>query len=251
MLHAELSKTFESAPSLPHELAAAIRNNVVAASMIELKRGDNVYMAGEGGQHVYFVHSGQIKLHVAAPDGRCCTLAVLGENDVFGECCLSTPMRAESATAMQHSTATRIPVRALIAGTNGTDHLLQPLLRHLAQRVYEQQAVIANLLIDQSEQRLAKVLLGIARAHGLTTATGTKLSLRLSHQDLAEMVGTTRPRVSEFMDRFRRAGYTHLDSEHHLFVRVQALEAYVRDIGAGKEHRHVAPSWSDRPAELW
>jgi len=127
---------------------------------------------------------------------------------------------------MQGSTVRRIPFRHLLSGS-GVEELVPSLLSHLASRIYEQQRLITDLMIDDSEKRLGKTLLYLAQKHGVATFMGTKLTIRLSHQDLSEMVGTTRPRVSEFMYRFRKAECVLADADHHLIIDEAKLDAYI------------------------
>jgi CRP-like cAMP-binding protein len=110
------------------------------------------------------------------------------------------------------------------------DSLLEGFVKYLAVRVADQQEVIANLVTVDSEQRLGKTLLHLARQLGKKGRRSTRIELRISHEELSTMIGTTRPRVSVFMQRFRNLGLIELTEEHHLIVKEDKLTAYLASI---------------------
>jgi CRP-like cAMP-binding protein len=162
---------------------------------------------------VYFIESGQIKLLMLSSEGRECLLAIHSAGDIFGELCLSgSGARLETATAMEETILKKIPSRQFLARLS-RDSLFEGFVRYLAVRIADQQQVIANLVTVDSEQRLGKTLLQLARTLGKKDQQSTRIELKISHDELSEMVGTTRPRISLFMQRFRNLGLieTNLD----------------------------------------
>jgi CRP/FNR family transcriptional regulator, cyclic AMP receptor protein len=97
-------------------------------------------------------------------------------------------------------------------------------------RIADQQQVIANLVTVDSEQRLGKTLLQLARTMGKTDPNSIRIELRISHEELSEMVGTTRPRISMFMQRFRNLGLIEMSTEHFLIIKENKLTAYLAQI---------------------
>jgi CRP/FNR family transcriptional regulator, cyclic AMP receptor protein len=110
------------------------------------------------------------------------------------------------------------------------DSLLVGFIKYLTVRIADQQVVIANLVTVDSEQRLGKTLLQLARKLGRKDPRSIRIELRISHEELASMVGTTRPRVSMFMQRFRNLGLIEMTVEHHLIIKENKLTTYLASI---------------------
>jgi CRP-like cAMP-binding protein len=200
------------------------------SSAIKIAKNNNVYNAGDENKEVYFVESGQIKLAMVSAGGKECTLAIHTAGDVFGELCLSgSGGRQETATAMEDTMLKRVPCDKFLERLS-RDSLLVGFVKYLTVRIADQQAVIANLVTVDSEQRLGQTLLQIARKHGKKDPRSIRIELWITHEELASMVGTTRPRVSVFMQRFHNLGLIETSTEHHLIIKEQKLDAYLKDI---------------------
>jgi CRP-like cAMP-binding protein len=200
-------------------------------SVIKIAKHNNVYNIGAGIETVYFIESGKIKLVTASTDGKECILAIHAVGDVFGELCLSgIKGRLDTATAMEDSVLKQIPCARFLERL-AKDSLLEGFIKYLTVRVGDQQQVIANLVTVDSQQRLGQTLLQIARKHGKKDPRSIRIELRISHEELGAMVGTTRPRISEFMQRFRNLGLIELNKEHQLIVKEHKLTAYLASIG--------------------
>jgi CRP-like cAMP-binding protein len=106
------------------------------------------------------------------------------------------------------------------------DSLFEGFVRYLAARVADQQRVIANLVTVDSEQRLGQTLLQLARTMGKKDQQSTRIELKISHNELSEMVGTTRPRISFFMQKFRHLGLIETTREHFLVSKDNKLTDY-------------------------
>ncbi len=194
---------------------------------IALAKNANAYAAGEEGEAVYFIESGQVKLVTVSAEGKECLLAVLTEGDVFGELCLSgLPERSESAVAMEKTIVRVIPCAHLFTRLSRA-FLLEGFVQYLTTRIADQQTIIANLMTVDSEQRLGQTLLDLAHRLGKQDPRSIRIEQRITHEELAAMVGTTRPRVSEFMHRFRALGLIELSAERHLIVKESKLTAYL------------------------
>ena len=190
-----------------------------------------MYTAGQEDKAVYFVERGQIKLLMLAPDGRECLLAILTAGDIFGELCLSgLDERTESAIAMTTTVVRLIPCTQFFAvlSRNG---LLEGFVQYLAVRIADQQEVIATLVTADSEQRLGKTLLHLARRLGKQDPRSIRIEPRISHEELAAMVGASRPRVSTFMRRFQELGLIEFSAERFLIVKEHHLMDYLARLG--------------------
>ncbi len=197
---------------------------------IHISKNQHVYTIGDETEMVYFIESGKIKLVMVSPEGRECTLAIHSAGDIFGELCFSgLTERPETATAMTDTVLKQLP-RDKFLERLAEDALLEGFIKYLAVRVADQQQVIANLVTVDSEQRLGKTLLQLARKLGKQDPRSIRIELRISHEELASMVGTTRPRISMFMQRFRNLDLIELSEDHHLIIKEKKLTAYLASI---------------------
>jgi CRP/FNR family transcriptional regulator, cyclic AMP receptor protein len=212
------------------QMRESLQLEVMNSRAIKIAKHANVYICGEQDEMVYFIESGQVKLLMLSPEGKECLLAIHGSGDVFGELCLSGMTgRLETATAMEETSLKSVPCVRFLERL-AKDLLLEGFVKYLAVRVADQQAVIANLVTVDSEQRLGKTLLQLARQLGKRGRRSTRIELRISHEELSNMIGTTRPRVSVFMQRFRNLGLIELSEEHYLMVNEDKLSAYLASI---------------------
>jgi CRP-like cAMP-binding protein len=197
---------------------------------VKIARQANVYTCGDQDEMIYFIESGQIKLLMLSSEGKECLLAIHSAGDVFGELCLSgLGARLETATAMKQTMLKQIPCSQFL-GRLSRDALFEGFVRYLAVRIADQQQVIANLVTVDSEQRLGKTLLQLARTMGKKDPRSIRIELKISHEELSEMVGTTRPRISMFMQRFRNLGLIEMSREHFLIIKENKLINYLAQI---------------------
>jgi CRP/FNR family cyclic AMP-dependent transcriptional regulator len=148
------------------QLRQSLERETLHCRSVRVARHVNVYTCGDQDEMVYFIESGKIKLLMLSPEGKECLLAIHGAGDIFGEFCLSgSDARLETATAMEETMVKKVPRSQFLARLS-RDSLLEGFVRYLAGRVAEQQQVIANLVTVDSEERLGKTLLQLARTLG-------------------------------------------------------------------------------------
>ena len=214
-------------------LADSMRRETASAATINVAKHCNVHTCGDQAESVYFIERGQIKLVVATPAGKECLLAIHTAGDVFGELCLAKlGKRVETATAMEDSVVKRIPCLNFFLRLS-SDSLLEGFVQYLVVRIAEQQQIIASLITVDSEQRLGTTLLLLARKLGKHDPRSVRIEQKITHQELSEMVGTTRPRITGFMHKFRRLGLIETSAQRHLIVKEKNLAAYL-DRSAGR-----------------
>jgi CRP/FNR family cyclic AMP-dependent transcriptional regulator len=184
----------------------------------------NVYVGGSRDDKVYFIAAGQVKVVMLSPGGKECLLAIYTTGDFFGESCLSGGPRIETAIAMSDTVLKQMQGAGFLA-LMAEAGLVGDFVRYLAVRLAEQQQIITNLATVDCEYRLGEVLLRLARKLGSGGARG--LPQKISHQELSQMVGTTRPRISEFMQRFRDLGLIDMTPDAHILIREQHLKEYL------------------------
>ncbi len=197
---------------------------------IKIAKNDHVYTCGDQDETVYFIESGHIKLLMLSPEGRECLLAIHTTGDIFGELCLSgSGARLETATAMEETILRQIHCTKFFAQLK-RDDLFEGFIQYLAVRIADQQQVIANLVTVDSEQRLGKTLLQLAHKLGNKDPRSISIDHKISHEELSEMVGTTRPRISAFMQRFRNLGLIETNVDHLITIKEKKLSDYLAHI---------------------
>lgn len=212
---------------LKQQLRDAFLREPAESRTIKIAKHANVYNCGDEDQMVYFIERGQIKLLMLSPEGKECLLAIHTAGDVFGELCLAERgPRMETATAMEETTVKRISCSQFFVLLI-KNSLLEGFVQYLVVRIADQQQIIANLVTVDSEKRLGETLLRLARKLGKSDVRSILIEHRISHQELSEIVGTTRPRVTEFLQRFKHLGLIESTAEHYLIIKEKKLTAYL------------------------
>jgi CRP/FNR family transcriptional regulator, cyclic AMP receptor protein len=211
-------------------MGESLRQETLNSRAVTFAKQTNIYNCGDRDELVYFIESGQIKLNMLSPDGRECLLAVHTAGDIFGELCLSgIGARMETATAMEETKIKQIPCSKFFKRLS-QDALTEGFIRYLAVRIADQQQVIADLVTVDSEQRLGRTLLRLARTMGKKDPRSIRLEPKISHEELSEMVGTTRPRISVFMQRFKNLGLIEVNENNFLVIKETKLSDYLAQI---------------------
>ena len=165
-----------------------------------------IFSQGDVGDAVFYVQKGKIKLTVVSDRGKEAVVGILGPDHFFGEGCMNGhPLRVTTATAIEQSLITRIPKAAMIATLHGEPRFSELFMADLLSRNSRIEEDLIDQLFNSSEKRLARVLLLLANFG--KDATVEPIIGKFSQETLAEMIGTTRSRVSFFMNKFRKLGY--------------------------------------------
>jgi len=165
-----------------------------------------VFSQGDPADAIFYIQKGKIKLTVVSKRGKEAVVAILGTGDFFGEGCLAgQPLRMASATTMFECLIMRLKKTSVVRLLHDQPAFSELLLRHLLSRNIRIEEDLVDQLFNSSEKRLARVLLLLANfgKEGKTEPVIPKISQEM----LAEIVGTTRSRVSYFMNRFRELGF--------------------------------------------
>jgi len=188
-----------------------------------------IYSQGDVADAMFHIHSGNVKLTVASRSGKKAVIAILGRGDIFGTGCLAKKpsRRMSGATAVHPSTITRVEKDTIVRVINQDPVFSKLFIAYLLSRIVRIQEDLLAHLFDSSERRLARVLLSLARVgnHGKHEVVISKID----QQTLAEIVGTTRSRVSHFMNKFRKLGFVEYDSGMELTVHRSLLRAILHD----------------------
>ena len=184
-------------------------------------KGQKVYSQGDDEQAVYFIETGKVKVTVVSAAGKEAMLAVLGPRNFFGEGCLvGQTLRMTTVKTIQASTIFRIEKPAMLRALHAQAALSEKFTALLLSRNIDLEEDLCDQLFNHSEKRLARVLLKLARFGTDDVLPAAKMP-RVSHETLAEMVGTTRSRVTHFMNKFRKLGL--IDYNGEITVRAELL----------------------------
>jgi CRP/FNR family cyclic AMP-dependent transcriptional regulator len=203
------------------QVAVLLRAITTGKSTINPAKGTLIFSQGETSDAVYFIESGKVKISVVSPRGREAVLVILGTSDFFGEGCLvGQPLRISTAIALETSTLFRVEKDAMLRALANQRTLSEKFIASLLVRNINLEEDLCDQLFNHSERRLARVLLKLARMRQPDTFPEKGIPL-LSHETLAEMVGTTRSRITYFMNKFRKMGL--IDYNGELIVRIELL----------------------------
>lgn len=170
----------------------------------------NIYTQGARAYTLFYIQEGGVRLTTRTKHQPSAVTAILGAHDFFGELCLAGyPLRMSTAVALTASSIRTIKKAKMLQILRRKNKTSNSLVAYLLSSVKNYQDHVAHLLTSSAEQRLARVLLRLAHLDRKGPAVA-EIPV-LSHQVLAEMIGTTRPRVNLFMNRFRMKGYIDYD----------------------------------------
>jgi CRP-like cAMP-binding protein len=174
------------------------------------RRKQNIYSQGTPAYTLFYIQEGGVRLTSRTKHQASAVTAILGVGDFFGELCLAGyPLRVSTAVALTASSIRTIKKKKMLQMLRKKNKTSNALVAYLLSSVQKYKEHVADLLTSSAEQRLARVLLRLAHMDKKGPAV-VEIPV-LSHQVLAEMVGTTRSRVNLFMNRFRKKGFIDYD----------------------------------------
>jgi CRP/FNR family transcriptional regulator, cyclic AMP receptor protein len=174
--------------------------------------GQTIFSQGDPADAVFYIQKGKAKVTVVSEQGKEAVVAILGTNDFFGEACLAgQTKRVATVAAMTESTIVRLDKTAILRVIHEEPAFAEQFIAYLLGRTMRVEADLLDQLFNSSEKRLARMLLLLANfgQDGKTKPIITKMS----QETLADMIGTTRSRVSFFMNKFRGLGLISYDSD--------------------------------------
>lgn len=175
-------------------------------TLTEYRKNQIVYSQGKPADAVFYIHSGKAKATVVSEQGKEAVTAVLGPDDFFGEGCLGGQLlRLATVTTLGECAITRLPKAEIVSIIHTEPAFAELFISHLLARNSRTEADLVDQLFNSSEKRLARTLLLLAN-FGKEGGPEPILA-KISQETLAEMIGTTRSRVSLFMNKFRKLGF--------------------------------------------
>src|SRR5450631_1296219 len=187
-----------------------------------------IFVQGDASDCVFYIQKGKVKLTVVSRTGKEATIGILNEGDFFGESCLTgQPFRLCSATSITDCSVMRIDKKSMIEVLHREQTFSDLFVAYLLTRNIRYEEDLVDQLFNSSEKRLARILLLLA--HFGKDGKPETVIPKMSQESLAEMVGTTRSRVSFFMNRFRKLGFIDYDGGSGLQVHSSLLNIVLHD----------------------
>jgi len=181
-------------------------------TVVAYVRKDTIFKQGDAADSVFYIQEGKVSLSVVSKSGKEATLGILSEGDFFGEGSLAGQrLRMGSANAMSDCEILRIDKKAMMLALHREHAFSDLFVAYLLSRNIRYEEDLVDQLFNSSEKRLARLLLLLAR-FGKESAPASAIP-KMSQETLAEMIGTTRSRVSFFMNRFREMGFINYDGD--------------------------------------
>jgi CRP/FNR family cyclic AMP-dependent transcriptional regulator len=183
-------------------LATSAQGRVISAH----KKGQIIFSQGDAADAVMYIRKGKVKITVVSKQGKEAIVAILGPDEFLGEGCLiGQPKRLATATAMTECVAMRVEKTEMLRVLQDEPAFSQMFVSHILARSTRIEEDLVDQLFNSTEKRLARVLLLLANFG--KEGRPEPIVAKISQETLAEMIGTTRSRVSHFMNKFRHLGF--------------------------------------------
>jgi CRP/FNR family transcriptional regulator, cyclic AMP receptor protein len=197
-------------------------------TVIEYGASRNIFRQGQAADSLFYLRRGKVKLAVTSKDGKEGIVAILDTGEFFGEGCLAgQQLRMATATAITDCALLRIELSLMTRLLHEQHEISEYFVAHLLTRNIRYEADLVDQLFNSSEKRLARILLLLSN-FGKESRAEPVLP-RVSQDDLAQMVGTTRSRVSHFMNKFRKLGFVDYGDNGGLTVHSGLLSVVLHD----------------------
>jgi CRP/FNR family cyclic AMP-dependent transcriptional regulator len=198
-----LSANRRPPPFMPKSFLAKVGDG---RSLGRYRKGRTVFSQGDSADAVFYVQDGKVKVTVISEQGKEAVVAILGTNEFFGEGCLAgQTQRMSTVMTMAESTIVRLEKAAIVRVIHEEPAFSEMFIAHLLSRSIRIEADLVDQLFNSSEKRLARLLLLLANFG--KEGKPEPIIAKISQETLAEMIGTTRSRVSFFMNKFRKLGF--------------------------------------------
>jgi len=210
------------------------RSGVIPATRLELSENASLYTSGDRGQSLYLLERGAVKTVTHSLAGKDCLLDIHVGGDMIGESSLHSLSREETAIAMVPTSVIHLPYQPFL------DHVVRAgwvdaWVQHLLARLNERQQIITDMVTANCEWRLAATLLRLSRKLARPAGQDLHIGLHITHQELSEMVGTTRSRIGFFLKNFRELGLVGAKQDGSLTVNERRLSTFVLTRQEGRQ----------------
>jgi CRP/FNR family transcriptional regulator, cyclic AMP receptor protein len=195
-------------------------------SVIKCRKSQVLFSQGDTADAVFYIQKGKLKVSVVSDRGKEAVAAIIGPDEFFGEACMAgQTVRLATVSAMTESTVVRIEKDIMVKLLREQEDFSKMFVTHVLQRTMRVEADLIDQLFNSSEKRLARLLLLLANYGG--DGKLEPILAKISQETLAEMIGTTRSRVSFFMNKFRKLGF--IEYNGHIEVHKSLLNLILHD----------------------
>ena len=193
----------------------------------DLRKNEVVFLQSAAADAVFYIQEGKIKIVVASEQGKEAVVGVMGPGEFFGEGCLiGQPLRLATAKAMTESQVVRVSKAEMVRVLHAEPRFAELFMTHLLTRNSRVEEDLVDQLFNSSEKRLARTLLLLANVG--QDGGPQPITTQISQETLAEIIGTTRPRVSVFMNKFRKLGFIEY-SKRNIHINKSLLSVVLHD----------------------
>jgi CRP/FNR family transcriptional regulator, cyclic AMP receptor protein len=213
-------------PALDEASAEALGRLVPDAQLATFRARQVVYLPGDRASGIHFVGNGRVKISKVTRDGKELTLAYRGTGDFFGETCLlDGGPREEMVEAMEPCTTVEVSHEELDRLLKSNVAVAYPFIRTLIARRRDLETKVEQLIFKDVGSKLAELLLRLGVEHGVESKKGLILSLKITHQEMANLIGSTRETVSLTLSQFKRKGYITTEGRKVILADTEGLRA--------------------------
>jgi CRP/FNR family transcriptional regulator, cyclic AMP receptor protein len=208
-------------------------------TILKLHKNQAVYAQGDVADAVFYLQKGRVKITVLSEHGKEAVVAILAPGQFFGEACLhGHPLRRATATTMEDCVTTAVAKPAMIALLHDQPTFSELFMAYVLTRNSRLEEDLIDQMLNSTEKRLARLLLLLANFEG--EGSPQSIATHISQETLAEMIGTTRPRVSVFMNKFRKLGLIGYGYNGAIEVHGPSLNAFLLTRRGHSSQRHDA-----------
>jgi CRP/FNR family transcriptional regulator, cyclic AMP receptor protein len=211
---------------LPFDPTTFLKTEGIGRTISKFRKNQIVFSQDSASDSVLYVIKGKVKIIVLSEQGKEAVIAILGPDEFFGEGCLTGQLhRLSTASAMTECEIMRISKATALTVLREEPKFSEMFVAHVLERTIRVEADLIDQLFNSSEKRLARALLLLANFGN--DSKPKKVIAKVSQETLAEMVGTTRSRVSHFMNKFRKMGF--IDYNGHLEIHSSLLNVVLHE----------------------
>jgi len=219
-------------PRTPFDLKVFLAKIGEGSNDARYRKGEVVFSQGDVADAVFYIQKGKVKISVVSEQGKEAVIALLAKEDFFGEGCLAgQTRRMATVEAMTDCDIVRLEKAAIVRVIHAEPAFSELFIAHLLARAIRVESDLVDQLFNSSEKRLARLLLLLANFG--KEGKPEPVIAKISQETLAEMIGTTRARVSYFMNKFRNLGF--IDYNGGIEVHNSLLNVILHDQPPGKD----------------
>ncbi|MDR3614532.1 MAG: Crp/Fnr family transcriptional regulator [Candidatus Obscuribacterales bacterium] len=195
---------------------------------IEVPKHHTLYSPGMTCDAIYFIEKGRVRLTKLSSEGKTVILALLGPGDMIGEAAWESGEHDSYAETLEESRIYQIGREAFYSFIRENPEFGLKLIQILGIRLKQAQCRIEDLVFRQVPSRVARLLINLAESHGKVTPNGIRVEFPLTHQEIADLVGSSRVTVTQILNRFRTSQWIQIESKRVTIHNLDALEDMVQ-----------------------